>query len=143
MQLVFLSLENIPQLNGDIPVLHLLLKFITTSLQLPPTGLERKITVQLLMERQFNIIRLCRCCGLFRSQQAAYRSVFSRSFAMNWESKYAQEFQKEVEKNGLRLDSIPKFFKSKMDGWKDVELQIAITGDSGAGKSSFINTIRE
>ena len=62
---------------------------------------------------------------------------------MNWESKYALEFQKEVEKNGLRLDSIPKFFKSKMDGLKDVELQIAITGDSGAGKSSFINTIRE
>ena len=54
-----------------------------------------------------------------------------------------QEFQKEVEKNGLRLDSIPKFLKSKKDGWKDVELQIAITGDSGAGKSSFINTIRE
>lgn len=51
MQLVFLSLENIPQLNGDIPVLNLLLKFITTSLQLPPTGLERKITVEFLMER--------------------------------------------------------------------------------------------
>ena len=77
-------------------------------------------------------------------QQAAYRSVFSRPFAMNWESKYVQEFQKEVEKNGLRNpDSIAKFFKSKMDGWKDVEVQIAITGDSGAGKSSFINTIRE
>ena len=62
---------------------------------------------------------------------------------MNWESKYVQDFQKEVEKNGLRNpDSIAKFFKSKMDGWKEVLVDIAITGDSGVGKSSFINTIR-
>ena len=54
---------------------------------------------------------------------------------MNWESKYVQDFQKEVEKNGLRNpDSIAKFFKSKMDGWKEVQVDIAITGDSGAGK---------
>ena len=63
---------------------------------------------------------------------------------MNWESKYAQDFQKEVDKNGLRNpDSIAKFFTSKMEGWKDVEVHIAITGITGAGKSSFINTIRE
>ena len=77
-------------------------------------------------------------------QQAAYRSVSSHPIAMSWESKYVQDFQKEVEKNGLRNpDSIAKFFKSKMDGWKDVKVDIAITGDSGAGKSSFINTIRK
>ena len=64
---------------------------------------------------------------------------------MNWESKYVQDFQKEVEKNGLRNpDSIAYFFKSKlMGGWRDVEVYIAITGIAGAGKSSFINTIRE
>ena len=40
---------------------------------------------------------------------------------MNWESKYVQDFQEEVETNGLRNpDSIAKFFKSKMDGWKEV-----------------------
>ena len=62
---------------------------------------------------------------------------------MNWESKYGQDFQEEVEKNGLRNpNSTAKFFKSKMDGWKEVQVDIAITGDSGAGKSSFINTIR-
>ena len=54
-----------------------------------------------------------------------------------------QDFQKEVEKNGLRIpDSIAKLFKSKMDGWQEVKGDIAIAGDSGAGKSSFINTIR-
>ena len=53
-----------------------------------------------------------------------------------------QDFQKEVEKNGLRNPgSIVKYFKSKMDGWQEVEVDIAITGDSGAGISSFINTI--
>ena len=54
-----------------------------------------------------------------------------------------QDFQKEVEKNGLRNPgSIAKLFKSKMDVWQEVKVDIAITGDSGAGKSSFINTIR-
>ena len=54
-----------------------------------------------------------------------------------------QDFQKEVEKNGLRNpSSIAKFFKSTMDGWQEVKVDIAITGDSEAGKSSFINTIR-
>ena len=79
----------------------------------------------------------------FCSQQAAYCSISSHPIAMNWESKYAQDFQKEVDKNGLRNpDSTANFFKSKMEGWKDVEVHIAITGISGAGKSSFINTIR-
>ena len=81
--------------------------------------------------------------SLLRPTFATCVSLCFRSFAMNWESKYVQDFQKEVEKNGLRNpDSIAKFFKSKMDGWKEVQVDIAITGDSGAGKSSFINTIR-
>ena len=65
---------------------------------------------------------------------------------MNWESKCVQDFQKEVEKNGLRIpDSIAKLFKSEMDAWQKVKVDrvdIAITGLCGAGKSSFINTIR-
>ena len=77
-------------------------------------------------------------------QQAAYRSVSSRPIAMNWESKYVQDFQKEIEKKGLRNPyAIAEFFKKKMDGWKDVDVHIAIAGIAGAGKSSFINTIRE
>ena len=77
-------------------------------------------------------------------QQAAYCSVSSRPIAMNCETQYVQDFQKEIEKKGLRNPySIAEFFKKKMDGWKDVDVHIAITGRTGAGKSSFINTIRE
>jgi predicted GTPase len=35
-----------------------------------------------------------------------------------------------------------EFIKTKLEGWKNVEINIGITGGSGVGKSSFINTIR-
>lgn len=55
-----------------------------------------------------------------------------------------QDLQKDIKKIGLdkSLDSIALALKTRIDGWKDVEVHIAITGDSGAGKSSFINAIR-
>lgn len=52
LALTFPSSENIPVLGADVPVLNLLLKFITTNLHVPPTGLERKISVQFLPERE-------------------------------------------------------------------------------------------
>jgi predicted GTPase len=33
--------------------------------------------------------------------------------------------------------------KEKLERWKEVKINIAILGNSGAGKSSFINAIRE
>lgn len=62
----FSSSENVPALNGDVPVLNLLLKFITTNLQVPPTGLERKMAIRFLQLQDslpdaqscFNIILL-------------------------------------------------------------------------------------
>lgn len=44
------TLENIPVLDGDVPVLNLLLKFITSYLHVPPTGIDRKISVDFLSE---------------------------------------------------------------------------------------------
>ncbi|KAJ7376197.1 Interferon-inducible GTPase 5-like [Desmophyllum pertusum] len=35
-----------------------------------------------------------------------------------------------------------EFFKKKLKSWQDVEVNIGITGDTGAGKSSYINAIR-
>ena len=45
-----------------------------------------------------------------------------------------------IDKNGL--EGIEEFFKAKLERWEDVEINIGVTGDSGVGKSSFINAIR-
>jgi len=47
------------------------------------------------------------------------------------------ELKKEI---GERVVSAVKEFVIKLE---EVEVNIAITGDSGSGKSSFINAIRE
>ncbi|KXJ25281.1 interferon-inducible GTPase 5 [Exaiptasia diaphana] len=60
---------------------------------------------------------------------------------MEWELIYAEEVQEYVSENGL--SNIEQFFKEKLEGWQDVEVNIGVTGDSGTGKSSFINAIRE
>jgi predicted GTPase len=37
---------------------------------------------------------------------------------------------------------IKELLKARLTQWKDVEVKFGITGDSGVGKSSFINAIR-
>ena len=62
-----------------------------------------------------------------------------------WESTYEhihyEDVQGYVDENGV--SNIEEFFKKKLECWRDVEVNIAISGSSGAGKSSFINAIRE
>ena len=58
-----------------------------------------------------------------------------------WEHIYYEDVQGYADENGI--SNIEEFFKNKLEGWRDVEVNIAITGSSGAGKSSFINAIRE
>ena len=60
---------------------------------------------------------------------------------MAWEHIYYDEIQGFLDENGV--SNIEQFFKNKLEGWRDVEVNIAISGSSGAGKSSFINAIRE
>ena len=60
---------------------------------------------------------------------------------MAWEHIYYEDVQGYVDENGV--SNIEEFFKIKLEGWRDVEVNIAISGSSGAGKSSFINAIRE
>ena len=45
-----------------------------------------------------------------------------------------------VEKNGL--SGLKGFLTGQLQEWEDVEINIGVTGDCGAGKSSFINAIR-
>lgn len=58
----------------------------------------------------------------------------------DWEFIYADEIRQHVDQNGV--SGIEEFMKNKLDSWKEVEVHIGITGDSGTGKSSFINAIR-
>ena len=52
-----------------------------------------------------------------------------------------EELKKEIDERGVL--NIEAFFQKRLDRWQEVEVNIAITGDSGTGKSSFINSIRE
>ncbi|KAL9953047.1 hypothetical protein ACROYT_G040398 [Oculina patagonica] len=51
-----------------------------------------------------------------------------------------EEVKEYIKQNGV--SKIKELFKKKLEKWQDVEVNIGITGDTGAGKSSFINAIR-
>ena len=52
-----------------------------------------------------------------------------------------KELQHEIDESGVT--NIKEFLRKRLERWREVEVNIAITGDSGSGKSSFINAIRE
>ena len=51
-----------------------------------------------------------------------------------------EEIKEYIKRNGV--SGIEEFFKMQLERWKEVEVNIGITGCSGVGKSSFINAIR-
>ena len=68
-------------------------------------------------------------------------SAFNMGDFSQWEVIEMEELEKEIEVSGV--SNIEEFFRKRLEKWREVEVNIAITGDSGSGKSSFINTIRE
>ena len=52
----------------------------------------------------------------------------------------AQRIQAHISEHGV--ENIKEFLENELNAWKEVEVNIAVTGDSGAGKSTFINEIR-
>ena len=61
-----------------------------------------------------------------------------------WEDDFVkiemEELQNEIDVRGV--SNIEEFLRKRLERWREVEVNIAITGDSGSGKSSFINAIR-
>ncbi|XP_029207128.2 interferon-inducible GTPase 1-like [Acropora millepora] len=51
------------------------------------------------------------------------------------------ELKHEIDESGV--SNIEAFLRKRLERWREVEVNLAITGDSGSGKSSFINAIRE
>jgi predicted GTPase len=52
---------------------------------------------------------------------------------------FMEDIQGHIEEHGK---SEIKEFLTKLGRWKDVEINIGVTGNSGVGMSSFINAIR-
>ena len=52
-----------------------------------------------------------------------------------------QELQHEIDVSGV--SNIKEILPKRLESWQEEEVNVAITGDSGSGKSSFINAIRE
>ena len=59
----------------------------------------------------------------------------------SWGTISAEELRDYVEQNGV--SRVAEYVTSKLDAWKNVVMQFAVCGVSGAGKSTFINRIRE
>ena len=57
-----------------------------------------------------------------------------------WEKEYKKEVEKHVKKHGVH--GIEELLMANLKRWEDVEINFGITGDSGVGKSSFINAVR-
>ena len=53
---------------------------------------------------------------------------------------YLDEARTYIKQNGVF--GIEEFLRKKLEGSKDVKIRFGITGDSGTGKSAFINAIR-
>ncbi|CAB4024357.1 interferon-inducible GTPase 5-like, partial [Paramuricea clavata] len=53
---------------------------------------------------------------------------------------YLADARAYINKNGV--SGIGEFLKKKLNEWKNVKIRFGITGDSGTGKSTFINAIR-
>ena len=56
-------------------------------------------------------------------------------------TKEDKELRDYINQNGFK--DIDKILKPMLDKWREVEVNIAITGDPGAGKSSYINALLE
>ena len=50
------------------------------------------------------------------------------------------ELEAEIQNKGI--EAAQQAVKKELDEWKEIHISLAIIGDSGVGKSHFINAIR-
>ena len=62
------------------------------------------------------------------------------SRSSGYESVHKKNVSEYIEKHGV--SGIEERLKAELDDWKNPEIKIGVTGNSGDGKSSFINAIR-
>lgn len=61
----------------------------------------------------------------------------------SWEKVFIEDVKGKLSDSQGNLQvEIKELLKARLIQWKDVEVKFGVTGDSGAGKSSFINAIR-
>ena len=66
--------------------------------------------------------------------------LFLLDATSNFTEQYMADVKTHIRKNGVT--GIEVFFKEKLEQSKNLKIRFGITGDSGAGKSSFTNAIR-
>ena len=67
-------------------------------------------------------------------------SLFNMDDFSQWEKLEMAKLKNEIEESGV--SNITEFLRKRLENWREVKVNIAITGFSGSGKSSFINAIR-
>lgn len=51
-----------------------------------------------------------------------------------------EDVKEHIKNHGV--SGIAEHYKKRLKKWENVEINFCVTGDAGAGKSSFINTFR-
>ena len=64
----------------------------------------------------------------------------SQSKSKDCESEETQKTKRQIEKDGV--EGSLAMMREKLESWNNVKIKIGVTGNSGVGKSSFINAIR-
>ena len=64
----------------------------------------------------------------------------AQSKDQEYKSEEFQEAKRQIEEKGVA--GAQAMMKATLIGWKDIKIRIGVTGNSGVGKSSFINAIR-
>ena len=79
----------------------------------------------------------------YTSFKATGMKYFFLLYSETWLKSFKKFFDtavSNIQENGI--EGVQKEIEKELHKWKDVKIRLAIIGDVGCGKSSFINAIR-